>query len=89
MKRHEQSEPNSFLYSKENNKSKLLKDLGGKSKDFETLILNESELKHMHAIRPYCSKERKSSRRESKLNQSPYELSRSKSKRFDSNSKKI
>ena len=42
----------------------------------------------MHAIRPFSSKERKSSRRDSKYNQSPHQLSRSKSKRFDSSSKK-
>ena len=42
----------------------------------------------MHAIRPFSSKERKTSRRDSKHNQSPHELSRSKSKRFDSSSKK-
>ncbi len=42
----------------------------------------------MHAIRPYCSKDRKSSRRDSVHNQSPHELSRSKSKRFDSSVKK-
>jgi hypothetical protein len=42
----------------------------------------------MHAIRPFCtSKDRKSTRRESK-HQSPYELSRSKSKRLDHSGKK-
>lgn len=54
-------------------------------KDYDTLCLNQSELKHMHAIRPYCSKEqqRKSSRREHRHNQSPYQMSRSNSKRLD------
>ena len=59
-----------------------LKEAAVKSKEFDTICLNQSELKHAHAIRPYSSKERKSSRRESKNAQSPFKLSRSKSRRF-------
>jgi len=53
----------------------------------ETLCISEHELKHAQAIRPYCSKERKTTRRDSRCTQSPH-LSRSKSKRFDSSAKK-
>jgi hypothetical protein len=78
----------SSLFSKEPSKSKQkLKELG-KSKEFDTICLNQSELKHLHGIRPFSSKERKSTRRDSKHLQSPHELSRSKSKRFESSSKK-
>ena len=60
----------------------------GRSKEFDTICINQSELKHIHAIRPYCSKERSTSRRDSRYNQSPHRLSRSKSKKIDSNHKK-
>ena len=64
------------------------KDLHANSREFETLCLNQSEMKHMNAIRPYCVKERKSSRRESRQNQSPYEMSRSNSRRLENSNRK-
>ena len=57
-----------------------------KSRELDTISLNHSELKHLHAIKPYCPKHNKN--HSAKHHQSPFEMSRSKSRRLDGSGKK-
>jgi|LakMenE01Jun11ns_1017448.scaffolds.fasta_scaffold8328223_1 hypothetical protein len=45
-------------------------------------------MKHVNSIRPYCGKERRGSGREHRLGQSPYDRSKSRSRRFENSSRK-